>query len=82
MSPRTVIRRLVHRIVAHPDIPATYTARCTSCGWNPAPSPIGEAIDVLCMEHAGRSGHRQFKRTVTGLAFVLREGEAPQPTTP
>ncbi|HWU06959.1 MAG TPA: hypothetical protein VN520_11340 [Streptomyces sp.] len=82
MSPRLLLRSLVHRITAHPDIPPTYTARCTSCGWHPDPSTSGERVDVLCMEHAGRSGHRQFKRTVTGMAFVVREGEDGKPPTP
>ncbi|WP_103515311.1 hypothetical protein [Streptomyces sp. SM10] len=82
MSPRVIVRSLVHRIAAHPDILPTYAANCTSCHWTAEPSKDGEAVDVKCLEHAGRSGHRQFMRTVTGRAFVVREGESDEPPTP
>ncbi|PVC62978.1 hypothetical protein DBP15_28580 [Streptomyces sp. CS065A] len=79
---RAVFRSLVHRIAAHPDIPLTYTASCESCSWKAEPSADGEAVDVACMGHSGRSNHRQFTRTATGRAFVVREGEDPKPPTP
>ncbi|WP_440573057.1 DUF7848 domain-containing protein [Streptomyces sp. AC154] len=76
MSPRTILRSLVHRIVAHPDIAPTFTAHCACCGWTAEPSTDGEHIDVECIEHAGRSNHRRFTRIVTGSAFVVRENES------
>ncbi|MEU0159861.1 hypothetical protein ABZ154_13700 [Streptomyces sp. NPDC006261] len=79
---RAVFRSLVHRITAHPDMPLTYTASCVSCAWKAEPSADGEAVDVQCMGHSGRSNHRQFTRTVTGRAFVVREGEDPKPPAP
>ncbi|ARI52213.1 DUF7848 domain-containing protein [Streptomyces bacillaris] len=82
MSPRTVLRSLMHKIVTHPDVPATYTARCVSCGWTAEASTDGEAVDMECLTHAGRSNHRQFARTVVGRAFVVREGEEGRPPAP
>lgn len=79
MSSRVIFRSLVHRIAAHPDILPTYTSGCESCGWAAEPSTDGESVDMECLAHAGRSGHRQFTRTVTGRAFVVREGEKGTP---
>jgi hypothetical protein len=77
MSPRVVIRSLVHRIISHPDISTSFSAKCGSCSW--ATSKVSarseEAVDVECMTHAGRSNHRQFTRLHSSLAFVVREGE-------
>ncbi|MFD5188589.1 hypothetical protein ACFWMU_10660 [Streptomyces sp. NPDC058357] len=75
MSTRTVIRSVEHRIVQHPDIGLTYEAACLSCGWSANPSPDGGAVDVECLEHAGRSNHRGFRRVATGFAHVVRDGE-------
>ncbi|GGY89105.1 hypothetical protein CP967_31435 [Streptomyces nitrosporeus] len=79
MSPRTVTRHVTHRISPHPDFPLMYSARCLSCGWNDEESYFPEAVDLACMEHAGRSNHRHFERTATSQAFVVRDGEDPVP---
>ncbi|MFJ6463475.1 hypothetical protein ACIQM0_21020 [Streptomyces sp. NPDC091387] len=79
MSTRTLFRSVVHTIAQHPDT-VTYDASCLHCPWTAKPSKDGGNVDAECMEHAGRSNHRQFRRTATGLAFVVRAGEDPVPT--
>jgi hypothetical protein len=75
MSPRTVIRSVVHRIAPHPDTDVTFEAECLSCSWRATPSTDDKAVDVELMGHAGVSNHRGFRRVVTGFAFVVRSGE-------
>ncbi|WP_443048280.1 DUF7848 domain-containing protein [Streptomyces sp. NBC_00053] len=81
MSPRTVIRNVVHRIVHHTNLGLTFTAACMSCGWVASPSSDGAKVDTECLKHAGRSNHRGFHRTASGYAYVVRDGEeAPPPS--
>ncbi|MHB0899482.1 DUF7848 domain-containing protein [Streptomyces californicus] len=79
MSTRTILRSLVHKIVTHPDVPPRFAARCVACGWVAESSTDDESVDMECLAHAGRSNHRQFTRTVVSRAFVVREGESPEP---
>ncbi|MFE7397973.1 hypothetical protein [Streptomyces sp. NPDC057557] len=84
MSPRALIRSVLHRIVQHPDTDVTYEAECLACVWVAKPSTDVKAVDVACMSHAGRSNHRGFRRIVTGFAFVVRadEDSVPAPSVP
>lgn len=75
MSPRMLIRSVTHRITQHPDTDVTYEAGCLACEWTATPSTDTGAVDVECMSHAGRSNHRGFRRTATGFAYVIRDGE-------
>ncbi|MFD4635308.1 hypothetical protein ACFVYR_30840 [Streptomyces sp. NPDC058284] len=75
MSVRGVLRFVTHRITEHPDVPAAYSATCKACGWSTGPEPDAAPVDVACLEHAGRSGHRAFRRLRGSDAFVVREDE-------
>ncbi|OII67711.1 hypothetical protein BJP39_06380 [Streptomyces sp. CC77] len=62
----------MHRISRNPDAGETYEAKCLRCDWSVEPSPNVEAVDLACLRHAGRSGHKSFRRVVTSFAFVVR----------
>jgi hypothetical protein len=65
------MRYVKNRIVRHPDCDG-YEAECLACGWTAKPSADGEAIDLECLRHAGRTGHAGFLRRCTSLAVVVR----------
>ncbi len=72
--PRAVLRYVTHRITQHPDTDVTFEAECLHCAWMANPSEDGAAVDVECMGHTGRSGHRGFRRVCTSFAMVTRDG--------
>lgn len=76
---RAIVRHVPHTIKQHPDTPVTYEAACQRCGWLAVPSADDVIVDEQCLVHAGRSNHRAFRRAVTSLAFVVREGEDGNP---
>ncbi|MFJ3186832.1 hypothetical protein ACIPMR_11705 [Streptomyces halstedii] len=63
---------MLHRIKEHPDTEVTYEAECLWCKWTAQPSTDSEAVDVECMSHTGRSGHKGFRRIRTSFAMVVR----------
>lgn len=69
---RSVMRYVKHRICGHPDIPPMHDAKCRGCGWT-APQANAGAVDIECMKHTGLSGHTQFERTASWVAFVVRD---------
>ncbi|MGW1817097.1 DUF7848 domain-containing protein [Streptomyces sp. NPDC002125] len=77
-----VLRYVTHRITQHPDTDVTFEAECLSyaCGWTAQPSQDGAAVDVECMGHSARSGHRGFRRLCTSFAFVVRAGADERPS--
>ena len=62
MATRSVLRHVRHRITQHPDTDVTFEAECLWCEWKAMPSTDGAAVDVECMSHTGRSGHKGFRR--------------------
>ncbi len=75
---RAVLRYVQHRITQHPNTDMTFEAECLHCEWTARPSEDGATVDVECMGHTGRSGHKGFRRVCTSFALVLRaEGEGP-----
>lgn len=62
----------LHRIVEHPQTDVTYEAECLWCEWRAAPSEDSAAVDVECMSHTGRSGHKSFRRLSTSFGLVVR----------
>lgn len=69
---RAVYRYVLHKITEHPDTDITYEAECLGCGWSAQPSEDSAAVDVECMSHTGRSGHKSFRRIRTSFALVVR----------
>ncbi|MEW1611353.1 MULTISPECIES: hypothetical protein [unclassified Streptomyces] len=69
---RAVLRYVLHRITEHPDTDVTFEAECRHCGWSSTASTDTEAVDVECMSHTGRSGHKGFRRVRTSFATVVR----------
>ncbi|WP_455569081.1 DUF7848 domain-containing protein [Streptomyces halstedii] len=67
-----LLRYVLHRIKEHPDTEVTYEAECLWCKWTAQPSTDSEAVDVECMSHTGRSGHKGFRRIRTSFAMVVR----------
>ncbi|GAA2564633.1 DUF7848 domain-containing protein [Streptomyces koyangensis] len=51
---------------------ALWAAFCeaSGCGWESGPAATAEAADMGALRHAGATGHRRFRRTVTGWADV------------
>lgn len=78
---RAVLRYVTHRITQHPDTDVTFEAECLSygCEWTAQPTQDGAAVDIACMGHTGRSGHRGFRRLCTSFAFVVRAEADEQP---
>ncbi|PWG14541.1 hypothetical protein DF268_04410 [Streptomyces sp. V2] len=73
MMVRSVMRYVEHRITQHPDTDVTFEAECLHCKWTATPATDGAAVDVECMSHTGRSGHKGFRRICTSFAMVVRE---------
>ncbi|TQK45268.1 hypothetical protein FBY35_6824 [Streptomyces sp. SLBN-118] len=71
---RSVMRYVKHRITQHPDTDVTFEAECLHCKWTAMPSTDGATVDVECMSHTGRSGHKGFRRLCTSFAMVVRDG--------
>jgi hypothetical protein len=69
---RAAYRHVLHRITQHPDTDVTYEAECLWCDWTAQPSTDTAAVDVECMSHTGRSGHKSFRRICTSFAVVVR----------
>lgn len=69
---RAAWRYIQQRISEHPDTDITYEAECLWCDWQAMPSTDSAAVDVNCMSHTGRSGHRSFRRIRTSFAIVVR----------
>lgn len=72
MSLRAAYRYVVHRITEHPDTDVTYEAECLWCDWQAKASTDSAAVDLGCMSHTGRSGHKSFRRLRTSFAIVVR----------
>jgi hypothetical protein len=72
MAVRSALRYVSHRISQHPDTDVTFEAECLHCSWTAQPSTDGAAVDVECMSHTGRSGHKGFRRVCTSFAMVVR----------
>ncbi|MGV9896515.1 DUF7848 domain-containing protein [Streptomyces tendae] len=51
----------------------TFEAECLHCKWTATPATDGAAIDLECMSHTGRSGHKGFRRLCTSFAMVVRD---------
>lgn len=71
---RAAYRYVLHRITEHPDTDVTFEAEYLWCDWQATPSTDPEPIDVECMSHTGRSGHKSFRRLRTSFAVVVRAG--------
>ncbi|MFF3711726.1 DUF7848 domain-containing protein [Streptomyces phaeochromogenes] len=69
---RAVLRYVTHQITQHPDTDVTFEAECLHCEWTARPSEDGAAVDIECMGHTGRSGHKGFRRLCTSFAMVVR----------
>ncbi|MGY4914633.1 DUF7848 domain-containing protein [Streptomyces sp. 900116325] len=69
---RAAYRYVLHRITEHPDTDITYEAECLWCHWAAEPSTDSASVDVECMSHTGRSGHKSFRRVRTSFAVVVR----------
>ncbi|WP_446459148.1 DUF7848 domain-containing protein [Streptomyces parvus] len=69
---RAVLRYVTHRITQHPDTDVTFEAECLHCEWTARPSEDGAAVDIACMGHTGRSGHKGFRRLCTSFAMIVR----------
>jgi hypothetical protein len=63
---------VLHRITEHPDTDITYEAEYLWCDRAAEPSTDSASVDVECMSHTGRSGHRSFRRVRTSFAVVVR----------
>lgn len=72
MANRSALRYVPHRITQHPDTDVTYEAECLWCEWTAQPGTDSAAVDVECMSHTGRSGHKSFRRICTCFAVVVR----------
>ena len=72
MSIRTAMRYVMHRITEHPDTDVTFEAECLHCKWAATPSSESASVDVECMSHTGRSGHKGYRRIRTSFAMVVR----------
>lgn len=70
---RSLMRYVRHRITQHPDTDVTFEAECLHCKWTATPATDGAAVDVACMSHTGRSGHKSFRRVCTSFAMVVRD---------
>lgn len=68
----SVLRYVLHRITEHPNTEVTFEAECLWCKWKAEPSTESESVDVECMSHTGRSGHKAFRRVCTSFAMVVR----------
>ncbi|WP_392874770.1 hypothetical protein [Streptomyces sp. LN499] len=69
---RAAYRYVLHRITEHPDTDVTYEAECLWCDWAAERSTNSASVDVECMTHTGRSGHKSFRRVRTSFAVVVR----------
>lgn len=76
---RSIVRHVPHTIRPHPDSTPRFVAACQRCAWTAVPSAESKVVDEQCLTHAGRSNHRVFRRTVSDVAYVVREGENPAP---
>ncbi|MGW3082865.1 DUF7848 domain-containing protein [Streptomyces sp. NPDC001110] len=75
---RAVLRYVTHRITQHPDTDVTFEAECLHCEWTAHPSEDGATVDIECMGHTGRSGHKGFRRVCTSFA-IPRQSERTGP---
>ncbi|WP_436319596.1 DUF7848 domain-containing protein [Streptomyces syringium] len=71
---RARIRHVNHTITTHPDT-VTYGADCLGCSWKIKGKSEPDSVLDACMQHAGISGHREFRTICQGLSYVLRSGE-------
>ncbi|NJQ00564.1 DUF7848 domain-containing protein [Streptomyces zingiberis] len=56
----------------------TYAAGCTTCDETPDESMERGALELWCLRHAGRTGHRSFRMTATSLLLATQlEGPVP-----
>ncbi|WP_438271408.1 DUF7848 domain-containing protein [Streptomyces anulatus] len=69
---RAADRYVLHQIAEHPDAKVTFEPECLWCDWQAKPSTDPEPVDVECMSHTGRSGHKSFRRLRTSFAMVVR----------
>jgi hypothetical protein len=69
---RAYFRYTAHTISEHPDTEVTFEAECLWCEWRATPSDTDRSVDLDCLRHAGRSGHKGFRRVRTSFAAVVR----------
>ena len=69
---RAAYRYVLQRITEHPDTDVTFEAECLWCVWKATPADDSAAVDLECLSHTGRSGHKSFRRLRTSFALVVR----------
>lgn len=74
MVARVTLRHVDHTITTHPDT-VTYGADCLGCTWKIKGKSEPEPVLDACLQHAGTSGHREFRTACQGLSYVVRQGE-------